>query len=101
MYSVIETGSKQYLVKPGDTKKINKVDGNVGDEIIFDKILLTATEEGDDVKIGTPYVEGESVKAEILEQSRDRKVRVVKYKRKIRYKKVQGHRQHFTKIKIK
>ena len=101
MYFVIETGSKQYLVKSGYTVKISKVEGENGSEIVFDRVLLTADEKGGDVKIGTPYLEGVSVKAEITEQSRDKKVRVVKFKRKIRYKRVQGHRQYFTKVKIK
>lgn len=100
MIAVIETGGKQYLVKTGETLKIEKIDAEVGKKIDFDKILLIAQEDGKDTKIGTPYVDGIKVSAEVLEQGRDKKVRVVKYKRKIRYKKVFGHRQHFTKIKI-
>ena len=100
MIAVIETGGKQYLVKTGETLKIEKIDAEVCKKIDFDKILLIAQEDGKDTKIGTPYVDGIKVSAEVLEQGRDKKVRVVKYKRKIRYKKVFGHRQHFTKIKI-
>ena len=100
MIAVIETGGKQYLVKTGETLKIEKIDAEVGKKIDFDKILLIAQEDGKDTKIGTPYVDGIKVSAEVLEQGRDKKVRVVKYKRKIRYKKVFGNRQHFTKIKI-
>ncbi|MCF6276667.1 MAG: 50S ribosomal protein L21 [Candidatus Magasanikbacteria bacterium] len=100
MIAVIETGGKQYLVKVGSVLKVEKLDINEGEEVTFDKVYLLANEEGGDVKVGTPIVEGAIVKATVEENGRSKKVRVVKYKRKIRYKKVFGHRQHFTKIKI-
>ncbi len=101
MFAVIETGGKQYLIKTGDTMKIEKLDAEVGKEVVFDKVLLLADEDGKDVKIGTPYLEGVSIAADVEEQGRSKKIRVVKYKRKIRYKKVYGHRQHFTKVAVK
>lgn len=101
MYAVIETGGKQYFIKTGDTLKIEKIDGEPGKDIVFDKILMLADEKGADVKIGNPYIDGASITATVEEQGRSRKLRVVKFKRKIRYKRTRGHRQHFTKVKVK
>lgn len=100
MFAVIETGGKQYLVKTGDSLKIEKLDAEVGNNVVFDKVLMLASEDGSDVKIGKPYLEGVSIGATVEEQTRNKKVRVVKFKRKVRYKKVHGHRQHVTKVKL-
>jgi len=101
MYAVIETGGKQYLIKSGDTLKVEKLDAEAGKEFVFDKVLLLAEDDGTDVKIGTPYLDGVSISAEVMEQGRNKKIRVVKFKRKVRYRRVAGHRQHFTKVKVK
>lgn len=101
MFAVIETGGKQYLIKTGDTLKIEKVDAQPGKDVVFDKVLLLAKEDGSDVKIGTPYLDGVSIAATVEEQGRGKKVRVVKFKNKVRYKRTRGHRQHFTKVKVK
>jgi len=100
MFAVIETGGKQYLVKTGDVLKIEKLEAEVGNTITFDKVLMVAKDDGSDVKIGTPYIDGATISATVEEQGRSRKLRVTKYKRKIRYKKIFGHRQHFTKVKV-
>ena len=89
------------MVKSGATLKVEKLIAEVGKELVFEQVLLTANDDGSDVKIGTPYLAGVSVKAEVLEQGRAKKVLVVKYKRKVRYTRNHGHRQHFTKVKIK
>ncbi|MBT4153279.1 MAG: 50S ribosomal protein L21 [Candidatus Magasanikbacteria bacterium] len=94
MFAVIETGGKQYLVKSGQKLSIEKIDAEPGTDITFDKVLLVADEEGKNVKIGAPYIDGVTITAKVDEQMRERKIRVVKYKRKIRYKRVHGHRQH-------
>jgi large subunit ribosomal protein L21 len=99
MFAVIKTGGKQYKVKEGEILKIEKVAGNVGDKIDFE-VLLLADEEGKDVKIGKPLVSGAKVAAEILEQGRARKVDVIKYKPKVRYRRKNGHRQMFTEVKV-
>ena len=99
MFAVIKTGGKQYLVKVGQTLKIEKLDGEKGANVVFDKVLLVAQEDGSDVKIGTPYLNA-LVKAEILEQGRNRKILVINFKRKVRYSGKVGHRQPFTKVKI-
>ena len=98
MYAVIETGGQQFKVAAGETLKVEKLEGDVGSEVILDKILMVKTDDG--VKVGNPYLEGAQVKAEIVDQDRDKKVIVFKYKRRKGYKKMRGHRQHFTKIKI-
>lgn len=100
MFAVIETGGKQYLVHDDQELKIQKLDIEDGKEVVFDKVLLLADDEGKDVKIGTPYLEGVTVTASVETSGRDRKIRVVKYKRKTRYKRVIGHRQHFSKVKV-
>jgi large subunit ribosomal protein L21 len=100
MYAVILTGGKQYLVKSGDVLKIEKIEVEAGSEVTFDKVLLTANEDGSDVKIGTPYLEGVTIKGTVEAQGREKKIRVVKYKSKTRYKRVIGHRQHKTTVAI-
>jgi large subunit ribosomal protein L21 len=98
MFAVVVMGGQQYKVKEGDAVKVEKIDGDSGNAVRFDKILLIGTESGN--KVGTPYVEGASVEGEILAQARHRKVLVFKYKRRKGYEKMHGHRQHFTKIRI-
>ena len=96
--AVIKTGGKQYKVKKGQTIKIEKVDKKIGDGIEFETLLKT-NEDGKEVKIGKPSL-GKLVKGKILEQGRDKKVKVVKYKSKTRYKKTYGHHQLFSKAQI-
>jgi large subunit ribosomal protein L21 len=100
MFAVIETGGKQYLVKTGDSVVIEKLAGEVGATLTFDKVLLVAEDDGTDVKIGTPYLSGATVEGTVEKQGRSRKLRVVKYKRKVRYHKAYGHRQQQTKVTI-
>lgn len=104
MLAIIKTGGKQYFVQKGDEIKIEKIEGEKGDEIEFDRVLLLAEKKNKNkepqVKIGQPLVKGAQVKAEILEQGRHPKQIVFKYKPKKRYKKKRGHRQPYTKVKI-
>ncbi len=100
MYAVIETGGKQYLIKAGDSLKIEKLNAEAGKEVVFDKVLLLAKEDGSEVKIGTPYLDGVSIAATVEQEGRNKKIRVVKFKRKVRYKRVKGHRQPYTKVKV-
>ncbi len=99
MFAVIATGGKQYLVKEGEELKIEKIEGEKGDAVSFDKVLLIAEEDGSKVEVGTPDLSAK-VQAQILEHSRADKISVVKYKAKIRYRKRVGHRQAYTKVKI-
>lgn len=96
-FAVIETGGKQYKVAEGDVLNVEKLKGS-SETIVFDKVLLI--DDGKDTMIGTPYLEGATVTASKIEDGRADKVTVIKYKSKVRYKKVQGHRQPFTKVKI-
>lgn len=98
MYAVIETGGKQYRVQEGDVLFIEKVAGNEGESLSFDKVLLVSN--GEEVKVGKPYVDGVSVTGNIVEHGKARKVIVYKFKRKKDYRKKQGHRQPYTKIRI-
>ncbi len=99
MIAVIQTGGKQYLVKEGQELKVEKLEGDAGARLAFDAMLVS-DEKGTDVKVGTPTVSGAKVEASIVESGRDKKVSVIKYKSKSRYRRNVGHRQHFTKIKI-
>lgn len=98
--AVIQTGGKQYRVEENDVLAIEKLPEAKGDTITFDQVLLVADADGNDVKVGEPTVSGAKVEATILDQYKDKKIRVVKYKAKVRYSKSYGHRQQKTKVKI-
>ncbi len=100
MISVIETGGKQYIVKSGDVLRVEKLACAAGDTVTFDKVLFVGDENGGNVKLGTPYLPEITVSASCVAQGRADKIRVVKYKRKVRYRRVHGHRQAFTSVKI-
>ena len=97
-YAVIKTGGKQYIVEAGQKLRIEKLVQAVGDTISFDDVLLFA--DGATVKVGTPHVAGAKVTAKVLAQAKAKKIRVVKYHEKSRYKKTYGHRQPYTQIEI-
>lgn len=95
--AIIETGGKQYLVMQGSVLSVEKLpvaDGTVS----FDKVLLT--DDGSNTKVGTPFISGASVSAEVVEEGRGKKITVLRYRQKSRWKKVKGHRQAFTKVRI-
>ncbi len=98
MYAVIETGGKQYRVQEGDVIFVEKLDVEAGETVEFDKVLVVANDNG--LNIGEPVVEGAKVEASVVEQGKGKKVIVFKYKAKKNYKKKQGHRQPYTKVKI-
>jgi len=97
MYAVIKTGGKQYKVAEGDLLKIEKLEGAVGDSVEFSEVLLVG---GDDVKVGTPLVDKAKVKAQIVEQGKDKKILVFHMKRRKTHRKMNGHRQPITRVKI-
>lgn len=98
MYAVIKTGGKQYRVASGDKLHVEKLEGNPGDSIKFDQVLLVGG--GDDTKVGQPTVDGATVEAKILSQDRGKKIIVFKMKRRKNYRRRQGHRQPYTRIEI-
>ncbi len=98
MYAVIKTGGKQYRVAEGARLKVERLDAAEGDAVEFDQVLLVG--EGDDVKIGTPLVEGGKVTGTVEAQGKGRKVEVVKFKRRKNYRRTKGHRQQFTQVRI-
>ncbi len=97
-YAVIKHGGKQYLVKEGDKIRVEKINAPEGEEILFDKVLLVS---GEDVKIGTPFLEDVKVSANILKNGRAKKIIIFHYHPKTRYKKKGGHRQPFSEVEIK
>jgi len=97
--AIIKTGGKQYIVSPGHEIKIEKIkDKKKDDQVVFDQVLLVEKEKN--IEIGTPFVKGAKVTAKILEEGRGKKITILKFKSKTRYKKKQGHRQAFIKVKI-
>jgi large subunit ribosomal protein L21 len=98
MYAVIKTGGKQYRVSAGETLKIETVAGDVGSEIVLDKVLMVA--DGDKLNVGKPLVDGASVKATIVSHGRGDKIKIFKMRRRKHYQKHQGHRQNYTEIRI-
>jgi large subunit ribosomal protein L21 len=98
MYAVVHTGGKQYKVEKGETLRIEKIPGEVGSAVSFDKVLMVA--DGEEIRIGQPVLENARVLASIVEQDKAKKVLVFKYKRRKRYRRKQGHRQPYTAIRI-
>lgn len=98
-FAVIATGGKQYKVSPGKKIRVEKLDPSTDSgQVSFDRVLLSV--DGDEVKIGTPYIAGAKVEAKILAQGRDKKKIVFRYHSKTRYRKKKGHRQPFSEIEI-
>lgn len=99
MYAVIITGGKQYKVEEGELLKIEKLDAEPGEKVTLDQVLMVKDDNGT-LKVGDPLVKGASVVAEVIEQGRGKKIVVYKYKRRKNYRRKQGHRQAYTRIKI-
>ncbi len=99
MYAIIETGGKQYKVEEGQQLKVEKLDAEVGSEVNFDKVLLV--NKDDEILTGAPLLDKVKVVAEVLETAKDKKIIVFKYKRRKNYRRKKGHRQWYSKIKIK
>lgn len=98
MYAIVETGGKQYRVAPGDVVRVEKLDAEVGSQVVLDKVLVVSKDNS--LTVGTPVVAGARVVAKVLEQDRAPKILVFKYKAKVNYRRRYGHRQPFTKLSI-
>ncbi len=97
MYAVIETGGKQYRVSTGDVIRIERLPAEAGSSVTFDRVLMVG---GDAPKVGSPVVEGSSVVAEVEEHGKADKVTIIKFKRRQKYRRKQGHRQLYTQVRI-
>lgn len=98
--AVIKTGGKQYKVAEGEKLQIEKIEGKEGKKIDFKDVLLVADSKGTDIKIGNPMVKTAKVSGTIEKQYKDKKITVIKYKNKTRYRRKLGHRQHKTLVRI-
>src|SRR2546429_8672079 len=99
MYAIVETGGKQYRVKPGDPIAVERVAGEPGEVLDLDRVLLVAG-DGDAARVGSPGVAGAVVRAEVVEHIRGEKIIVFRYKSKVRYRRKTGHRQSLTRLRI-
>jgi large subunit ribosomal protein L21 len=97
-FAILNTGGKQYRVKLGDTIRVEKLDCDQGDTISIDEVKLVSSDGK--IQVGSPNVVGASVKAEVVANGKDKKVVVFKYKAKTRYRRKNGHRQHYTDLRI-
>ena len=97
MYAIIQTGGKQYRVQENDELRIEKIEAQVGDQVVFDEVLTVG---GDKLIVGTPLVNGYAVTAEVLEQGKADKVIIYKYKAKKVSARKNGHSQAYTKLVI-
>jgi large subunit ribosomal protein L21 len=98
MYAVIATGGKQYRVAQGDVLRIEKLEAEAGATVEFDDVLLVGS--GDDVKVGTPRVEGGKVTATVKTHGRGEKISIIKFRRRKHHRKQMGHRQDYTEVEI-
>jgi large subunit ribosomal protein L21 len=99
-YAIVETGGKQYKIAEGDIFTIEKLkDHKAGDSVVFDKILVL--DDGKTTTVGTPYIEGATITVDLIEEGKGKKIDIMKYKAKSRYKRRLGHRQPFAKISVK
>lgn len=98
MFAVFESGGKQHRVAEGDLVQLERLPGDPGDRVVFDRVALIA--DGDRVEIGTPFVAGGEVVGEVVSQHKQRKIRVIKFKRRKNYMRTKGHRQPETVVRI-
>ncbi len=98
MYAVIKSGGKQYKVAEGDKLRVERLDSAEGATVELDSVLMIA--DGDNVKVGTPYVQGGKVSALVKGHGRGRKVEIVKFRRRKHHRKQMGHRQNYTELEI-
>jgi large subunit ribosomal protein L21 len=99
MYAIVETGGKQYRVRPGDTIAVERLSGQPGETLDLEHVLLVAG-DGAETQVGSPGVAGAVVRAEVVEHARGEKIIVFRYKSKVRYRRKTGHRQALTRLRI-
>lgn len=98
MYAIVQTGGKQYRVQPGDVLDVELLVADAGSTVELGNVLMVG--DGDKVTVGTPLVDGAKVTAEVVGEKKGEKLRIFRYKRKVRYRRLTGHRQTYTRVKI-
>jgi large subunit ribosomal protein L21 len=98
MYAVIRSGGQQFRVEEGQTLKVQKLEVEIGKPVDFDQVLMIVN--GDDIKVGKPYLKDCKVAASVVDQGRHKKIHIIKFKRRKHHQKQMGHRQYFTEVKI-
>jgi len=98
MYAVFQSGGKQYKVSAGDEVKVEMLPGEIGEDVVFDKILLAS--DGENVQVGNPYLGDARVTGKIARHDKSKKIVVFKYKRRKGYRNTRGHRQPYTLVRI-
>lgn len=98
MLAIIKTGGKQYKVTQGQILKVESLNASPGDKVSFDQVMMITSDT--DHKLGSPFIEGATVSAEVITNGRARKISIIKLKRRKHHMKRQGHRQNFTQVKI-
>lgn len=98
MYAVFLSGGKQHRVQEGDIVKLEKIEKGIGESVEFDNVLMVAN--GEKTELGAPYLEKAKVVAEVIEQGRHKKIKILKFRRRKHHMKRMGHRQYFTAVKI-
>jgi large subunit ribosomal protein L21 len=100
MYAIIESGGKQFKVSEGSILKVEKLEAEIGTDVVFDRILAIRDENANEMEIGAPFLKGAKVTAKVLSHGKGKKIIVFKFKPKKNYRKKQGHRQPFTQLII-
>ncbi len=98
MYAVIKTGGKQYKVSEGEYLRVETLGAAEGEAVEFNEVLMVAN--GDDIKIGTPMLDGGKVTGKILSHGRGKKIKIIKFRRRKHHRKQMGHRQNYTEVLI-
>lgn len=99
MYAIIKTGGKQYKVQKDQVIKVEKLDEETQQDVEFNEVMMCS--DGENITFGAPFVENAKVIATVQDQGKDKKVKIIKFKRRKHYMKRQGHRQRYTEVKIK
>jgi large subunit ribosomal protein L21 len=99
VYAIVDIGGRQYKARPEDVLRVPKIDAEVGGDVTLDRVMLWSDDSS--VEVGSPFIEGKSIQAEIVRHGKDKKVIVFKKKRRKKYRRKNGHRQQFTEIRLK
>jgi large subunit ribosomal protein L21 len=99
VYAIVDIGGRQFKATPEAVLRVPKIDAEVGGEVTLDKVMLWSDDKS--VEVGSPFVEGKSIQAEVVRHGKDKKIIVFKKKRRKKYRRKNGHRQQFTELRLK